>query len=362
MLAMTAGATGSLRAQSLPSQIDLHGFGSWAYRRTNSNDYLGGTPEGSYRSVNFALNVAAAVQRSLTIHGQIFFAEDPVSESVDVDYAFAEWRFCDGLKLRVGKMQLPFGIYTEVFDVGTLRPFPSLPQSIYGPTGFISESAEGIGLRGMFAAGHRWDVQYDVYGAGIDVPENDSSIALAQGLPPEAREGPGEGELVRDAVGARVNLGTPISGLRVGASAYTGIAILDSLRPRKTVLGAHAEYLSDVWWLRSEFVHEQEAQGGERVNGFYIEVARFLTSQWQVAALYDRTQVSLAEDPEPVRPSFLKHREVGLGVNYWFTPDFVLKSSYFFVSGNRFTPTASADPSSIDKKTRLLQLGAEFSF
>ena len=362
MMAMTAGATGSLRAQSLPSQIDLHGFGSWAYRRTNVNDYLGGTPEGSYRSVKFSLNVAAAVQTSLTIHGQVFFAESPVDERVDLNYAFAEWRFSDALKLRVGKMQLPFGIYTEVFDVGTLRPFPSLPQSIYGPTGFISESAEGIGLRGLFAAGPRWDVQYDVYGGGIDVPENDSSIGLAQGLPPEAREGPGEGELVRDVVGARVNFRTSIPGLRMGASAYTGIAILDSLRRRKTVLGAHAEYLSDVWWLRSEFVHEQEAQGGERVNGFYIEVARFLTPQWQVAALYDRNQVTLPEDPEPVAPSFLKHREVGLGVNYWFTPELVLKSSYFFVSGNRFIASLSADASAIDEKTRLLQLGAEFSF
>ena len=40
---------------------------------------------------------------------------------------------------------MPFGNYTEIYDVGTLRPFYHLPQATYGPTGQIAESYDGIG-------------------------------------------------------------------------------------------------------------------------------------------------------------------------------------------------------------------------
>ena len=361
-LSMTAGAVRSAWAQFLPSQIDLHGFGSWAYRRTNTNDYLGGIPEGSYRNVNFALNVAAAVQTSLTIRGQVHFAQDQSAHHVDLDYVFAEWRVSDAVKLRAGKMQHPFGIYSEVFRVGTIRPFLSLPQSVYGPTGSISEAAEGLGLRGTIPAGHGWDVQYDVYAGGIDVPENDSSVNRAQGLPPEAGGRALESEVVRDVVGARINLRTPIPGFRFGVSSYTGVVTPDSVALRKTVVGAHAEYLTDLWWLRSEFVHEVEDHGRERTNAFYVEAARFLSTKWQVAAKYGILVVSSPPPLDLPIPSFLRHREVGLGVNYWFAPEFVLKSSIFFVNGNRFAEAPVADATSIDRNTRLVQLGAEFSF
>jgi hypothetical protein len=352
-LASMAGiAAPSVRAQALPSQIDLHGFGSWSYRRTNTNNYLGGLPEGSYRNGNLNLNLAAAVEAHLTIHGQVDFSQDAADDHVDIDYVFAEWRFSDELQLRVGKMQLPFGIYTEIFDVGTVRPFLTLPQAIYGPTGFISEGVAGAGIRGVVGAGRNWEVQYDVYGGGLDVRH----------IEPEALEGLEEGEVVRDALGGRINVRTPILGLRFGGSAYTGIITPDDTKLRKTIAGVHAEYLSDRWWIRSEVVHEEETGGVERANAFYVEAARFLTARWQLAALYDRLTASLPDNPEPPHPEFLRHRELGFGLNYWFTPEFVLKGSYSFVSGNRFAFQPVADPAQVESKTRLLQLGAEFSF
>jgi hypothetical protein len=352
LVSMAGIAAPPARAQALPSQIDLHGFGSWSYRRTNTNNYLGGLPEGSYRNVNLNLNLAAAVEAHLTIHGQVDFSQDAVDDHVDVDYVFAEWRFSDEFQLRAGKIQLPFGIYTEIFDVGTVRPFLTLPQAIYGPTGLISEAVEGAGIRGVVPAGRNWELQYDVYGGGLDVRD----------LEPEALEGLEEGEVVRDALGGRVNVRTPILGLRFGGSVYTGIITPDETRVRKTIAGVHAEYLSDRWWLRGEVVHEAETGGRDRVDAFYVEIARFLTARWQLAALYDRLTISIPNNPQPADPAFRRHRELGFGLNYWFTPEFVLKGSYAFVSGNRFAFQPAADPALVESKTRLLQLGAEFSF
>jgi len=45
--------------------------------------------------------------------------------------------------------------------------------------------------------------------------------------------------------------------------------------------------------------------------------------------------------PEPAVPSLLDHKEVALGLNYWWTPNFVFKLSFHHVDGNRF---AGPDP------------------
>lgn len=62
----------------------------------------------------------------------------------------------------IGKVNQPFGISTEVFDVGTLRPFQVLPQAFYGPVGLTSESYEGVGLTGSFPLLNSWHLSYDV--------------------------------------------------------------------------------------------------------------------------------------------------------------------------------------------------------
>ncbi len=46
--------------------------------------------------------------------------------------------------------------------------------------------------------------------------------------------------------------------------------------------------------------------------------------------------------------------------NYWLTPDFTMKASYSLVGGNRFA-TLPVNDAAVGAKTRLLQLGAEFS-
>jgi hypothetical protein len=62
------------------------------------------------------------------------------------DYGFAEWRFSDALRLHAGRMKHPFGIYSEIFDVGTLRPFYTLSQSVYGAQ--VDYAKDRLSLRG----------------------------------------------------------------------------------------------------------------------------------------------------------------------------------------------------------------------
>jgi hypothetical protein len=353
-------ATAPVSAQDAAAKTELHGYGTWSYGRTNANAYLGGLPGGDYRTAQFALNVTGVVGEHLRVVAQPFFTESASALETKLDIVFAEWKFSDALRLRAGKARLPFGISTEVFDVGTLRPFVALPQAVYGEAGMVAEGYKGVGLRGERAFG-RWSVAYDVYAGGIEFEELE---------PEKLLEGPPGGELtnrqtVRNMVGGRLVLETAVRGLRVGASALTGTHMDDGKRHTST--GGLAEYLSDAWSLRSELVREVET-GKEKLNSFYVEAARRLDSHWQVASQYGRLSRRLLGEDVSLVPSFGRHREWAVGANYWFSPALVFKLSYHKVDGNLLALPqgeelgAPFEPGRLRTRTTLVLFGAQFSF
>lgn len=297
----------------------------------------------------------------LRIVGQPNWKDGPDGTHIKLDYAFAEWTFSDKLHLRAGKVKQPFGISTEVFAVGTLRPFTELPQAVYGPAGLVGENYKGIGFIGLVTFKSHWELEYNVYGGGQELEEYLPPEAVAEG---EEFEDPIELERTKDMLGGRVRLETPVVGLSFGVSAYTGNEIGSE---RRTGLGIQVEYLAGPWSLRSEYAHESVKDDLE-ADGFYAEAAYHIDGHWQVAAQYGRLTSELAPVPEPAAPSLLKHKEVAVGVNYWWTSDFVFKLSYQHVDGNRFAGPAPEElaeavaTGTLKQKTELVLLSTQFSF
>src|SRR5262249_38789429 len=155
-----------------------------------------------------------------------------------------------------------------------------------------------------------------------------------------------------------------VTGLRFGASAYTGKEIGSG---RRTGVGVQAEYLTRLWSIRSEYVHES-VKDDVSGDGFYVEAAYHLDRHWQAAVQYGRFTSELAEMPAPEAPSLLKHEEVAVGLNYWWDPNFVFKLSYHHVDGNRLAgppPEELADvvaAGALQQKTNLVLFGAQFTF
>ena len=89
-------------------------------------------------------------------------------DNFELDYAFAGWSFSDALELRIGRVKHPYGIYGEIFDVGTLRPLYQLARSVYGPVGFTARAYNGVGLSGWLDWDSGWALQYDVYYGQIE--------------------------------------------------------------------------------------------------------------------------------------------------------------------------------------------------
>ncbi len=354
--------------------VEIHGFGGWAYGETDGFKYMLGSGDGEYDNAEFALNLSAKASPRLSIVAQVFLDSAEGEQDAELDFAFAEWAFSDAAKVRVGRVKHPFGIYGEIFDVGTLRPFYSLPQSLYGPNGFTAKAYNGIGLTGRYDLGNNWGIQYDLYGGQIEgefetpgllssVPEFFADPAITFSYE------------VNDTIGGRVNVSTPVEGLTVGASAFSGedtpgLEILDQVR--RDVYAGHVEYLSDALWVRGEWGHLKNGNNFE-VDGGYLEVAWKFRKNWQIATRWDEASVTLPgfdfEEVPGIFPQLLDHRDLGVGLNYWFRPDLVVRASYHQVKGNRYAFPETTEEvltalatNELDDTSNLLIVGAQFSF
>ena len=133
-------------AQDQAQQAQVRGFASWGFGRSDPHAYLLGTGEdhNEFQNVDFALNVSATPTDRLRISTQVFWEVTHEGQEVELDFASAEWTFSDKARVRFGRSPFPFGVYAEIQDVGTLRPFYTLPQSVYGPTGLAAEAYDGV--------------------------------------------------------------------------------------------------------------------------------------------------------------------------------------------------------------------------
>ncbi len=280
----------------------------------------------------------------------------------------------DALKFRAGRVKHPFGIYGEIFDVGTLRPFHLLPQSIYGPNGFTAKAYNGLGLTGNWSGDHGWGLQYDVYVGEIEGDfEIPGLLSASQTLFLEPKVS--LGFTVDDTLGARLHVITPVEGLNFGVSAYRGDErvrlVIEEPDTRETYLG-HLEYSTARWTLRSEWA-TAENEGNFEEEGKYLEVAYKVNKHWEVAVRgedwdVDFPNVDLSFLP-PIVPQIMEHKDLAFGVSYWFTPGFVLRLNVHRTEGNRFAFVESPEQvgdalmtGRLEDETELFVLGTQFSF
>lgn len=360
-------------AQGVDTKIDIHGFGGWAYGRTDGHKYGVAAEDGEYDNAELALNVAAKPVDKLSIVAQMRLESGRNDQQVELDYAFAEWAFSDAARVRAGRVKHPFGIYGEVFDVGTVRPFYSLPASLYGANGFTARAYNGAGVTGTLPVG-AWGIQYDVYGGQI---EGDFETP---GLLSTAKEYFAEpsitfGYRVENSFGGRLNVTTPLDGFTFGASSYSGKAYTDLSSvdaAQRDVYAAHAEYALDRFAIRGEMGHLKNGDDFN-VDSGYVETSYRIGEKWQIAARWDQLDVTLPgvnlSRLPTIFPQLLDHREAALGLNYWFSPNMVFRGSFHRIDGNRFAfpgtgteVTSALATGQLDRKTNMLVLGAQFSF
>ena len=366
-------ATAAAGAQQA-TPVEVHGFGSWNYGSTSANEYLGGTKKGSSATSQLNLNISSALSDRLSINSQVELDFNGANNATEtsLDYVFAEWKFSDALRFRAGQVKQPFGIYTEILDVGTVRPFLKAPQAMYGLNGMIGEAYRGMGFTGTHAMG-RWSTEYDVYVGGLNRFENEMPTDLYRVMNGTSPDTLGieaiEGEVTDRLYGGRLWIQTPVDGFRVGVSRYRGET--SELNEPLSTIDAHAfsaELSLNRVTTRAEYVYQWE-NDNDNQTGYYLETAVRVVGNWEVAGLYNKYWADLDGPEDQAVISLLRHKETAFGINYRFSPNFVIKAAHHNVDGNRYaTPNAETliddlrAGTPLATTTRALIIGAQMSF
>ena len=195
-------------AENSERKFFFNAYLTQAYGATDGGQVLGLSEEGTsnYR------NAAGLLRYQLTPNDKFVLqlshekiGASPLGttrDDIEIDWAFYEHRFKSGYGVRVGRVPIPFGIYNEVRDVGTLLAFYRPPVGIYFEGAFSSETVDGIVVSKEFFAETNWALSVDLYAGTWDRPEF---------LTPTIYEGEAE-----NARGVQLWLHTPIEGLKAG--------------------------------------------------------------------------------------------------------------------------------------------------
>jgi hypothetical protein len=369
--------SGTAEAQSA-RRWSVQGFGGAAFADLSSDGRWAeaATKEGELENYSLSLSFAAEPVRKLALRTQGFVGHNLRGQTLSLDYAFGEYAFSPALKLRAGKVLSPFGLYSEIYDVGTLRPFYYLPQFYQGRLGLIPKGYFGAGLTGARPLGSDWEIGYDFFGGQMRFAEFTTArlagVDTATRLPIIDEF---DTELVgSEMVGGRLLVASPIHGLDFGVSSFY-IGHVEQQLPDgsrqpyitgedATFLNGRLQYQRGGFTARSELfkVYTEKAD----VTSYYVEVSQKLFKRFQIAAQYENSDIALLPGDNTLPPPLRVHRSYGLALNYWITPDLVVKLNGYHVEGNMLNRPHGAIVSflkgTLEQETNVLVLGTQFSF
>jgi len=208
------------------SKLNIHGYLTQAYAVTDGNKIFGipscGTMD--YRTLALQFRYDANPVNTMVIQ----FSHERIGtcpimalkQDVEVDWAFFEHRFGDATSVKIGKIQIPLGIYNEIRDVGVLLPFYRLPYSPYGEGNYINETVNGLAFSHTLELLSDWELELNLYGGQWTWPEWYTFFNPFSGsLVTQAAEAN-----IENGIGTQLWLNCPLEGLRFGLNGQRGHA------------------------------------------------------------------------------------------------------------------------------------------
>jgi hypothetical protein len=242
---------GASRTPSWLDKLSFHAYLNQAYAISQYHQIFGIPTSGTtdYRTIGLQSRYSITANDSIVIQLLNFrFGQSPIDKlysDVELELGFYQHLFADNTAVKVGKMQLPLGIYNEIRDIGTLLPFYAPPTGMYLET-YASRSLEGAMVSRSFGRTSPWSVDVDLYGGGWNRPEEQQ----ATGVVTDAR--------IENAVGTEVWLNTPLPGLRLGGgyAHYDGEGSLSQVHRLDPQWLYHLSFdgTFDRFYVRSEII------------------------------------------------------------------------------------------------------------
>lgn len=144
------------------SKLSIHGFLTQAYGLAYDNQYAGiptdsGTSDLRKAALQFRYDATPRDVIVLQLQHQRWgrtTSEDLQNvDDVSVDWAFYQHTFANDLWVRAGKVTIPFGVFNQVRDVGTILPFYRIPTTVYRDGALQIETVDGFAAGKTFSLG-----------------------------------------------------------------------------------------------------------------------------------------------------------------------------------------------------------------
>ncbi|HEX9934471.1 MAG TPA: hypothetical protein VGB38_04675 [bacterium] len=226
----------SISAQDGIEEIEIHGFLSQGYLKSSDNNYLVPSKQGSYEFNEAAVTFTSQVSAKLHVGAQLFSRDfgHEGNSAVVLDWAYGDYRWKDALGIRFGKIKTPYGFYNQGRDVDVLRTSVLLPQSVYDEdVRDFFLAFQGGSVYGDLIVPRIGSLDYELCYGTISVPDPNSGYwrwvfsDLAEFI---NRSMPiGTFSTIKDPsvtgrylFGGALRWNTPLQGLRLGVSDYTG--------------------------------------------------------------------------------------------------------------------------------------------
>lgn len=239
--------------------IEVHGFVSQGFVWSDENNYpLSDGDEGSFQMFDAAVNFSKSLTNNLRLGVQFYARDfgDIDNNTLNIDWAFADYRWKDWLGIRVGKMKSVWGFYSEIRDLDMLRTFALLPFAYPEPDREIVMGNMGIGIYGNVPVNKLGSFDYQIEAGQQELDEDEGGWTKFM----ENLTGLEVNDIDTDiAPTLSLTWNTPLEGLRVGGTfkklrqtLETGVGDI-SLDMEAYILSA--EYTWDNLIVAAEFMN-----------------------------------------------------------------------------------------------------------
>jgi hypothetical protein len=344
-------AEGTKEEYSFLSKVQIHGYLSQAYAKSDGNQILGISKQGTLDYNTAAVLIRADVSDDDVFSVQFSHERNGVSPSqkvqpdVKLDWVFYEHHFGKSA-VRVGRVKVPYGIYNEVRDVGTVLPLYRPTRDFYGEGSFTTETVDGVLLSHRFDFAGSWALTADAYygnWAFYDTTQNLSRIDKS--------------------LGTQFFLDTPIQGLRFGAGTLRFDATAVPTRPATYWHDLHASAQASFGPVDLDVEYRKllaDLQAGGKtfydVKTGYARLGVHLTDKLTAHAEYDKFKLKIP----------LQHierdydTEKVLALSYKFRADLVAKAEYHQNKGYYLEPAPNVLLPAAKTNYSILSLSASF--
>lgn len=320
-------------------KLQIHGYVTQAYAIADGLQVLGITEDGTfdYRNVALQLRYDATKRNSFLLQlshsrtGESPFQE--LEKDVEIDWAFFEHRFPTNTRVRVGRYPVPFGIYNQVRDVGTLLEFYRPPVSVYFEGAFTTERADGVVVSHSLGwADDVWSLDMEAYLGEWERLEAFAPFVFGV-IEAEAKDG----------FGTQFWLNTPVQDLRFGLASQhyslenRGFFQADPQGDPINVYLFSVEADLDRFAVHSEVYYlDLVVAGVPQIDfwAYYVQLSYRISDHVQVSVQYERSD---SQVPDPAIPDISPFFEdLGASVRYSFTPHWVLRLELHQARGSLF--------------------------